>query len=126
MHGFALHRMCTDILQQQINYIQVLFPWRDDLIPSSTNAPDCNILTTCVAWPPSVAGAVLGILQIPCMLFVGTFLGSSTAYQVVCASCVSPFVEFRSAHTKVSAMIAFQSAGQRAKKDLTENVKKNG
>ena len=40
------------------------------------------------AWNPTFCGIVIGFLQIPAVTLIGTFLGSSTSYQVLCSTCM--------------------------------------
>jgi uncharacterized protein len=44
------------------------------------------------AWSPYAAGLVLGLLQIPAFLFIGTALGTSSAYVTLSAS-IAQFVD---------------------------------
>ena len=56
--------------------LERLVDWRteaDASYATCTTAMDCP-------WPPGVAGAIIGLLQAPCALFLGDTLGSSSAY----------------------------------------------
>ncbi|ETO16596.1 hypothetical protein RFI_20740 [Reticulomyxa filosa] len=52
--------------------IEVLVPWKSEL--PEKNVTTCNIFT-CRYWPPHLAGAIIGLLQIPCLLVFGSTLG---------------------------------------------------
>ena len=75
--------------------LEVLVPWERDLPPSSRNLAGCDWFSGCKAWPPSLAGALLGLMQAPALLVLHTFLGSATAYQVACSVCTAPLVGAR-------------------------------
>jgi len=66
--------------------LEVHFPWKDE-VPSrlANEVASCTAATgfTCPAWPPSAAGALIGLIQIPALLVVQTFIGSATSYQVM-------------------------------------------
>ena len=60
--------------------LEAAVPWEGELdVP---NAPGCTILT-CRAWPPWVGGALIGVLQVPAIYGMSTFLGSSSSYQTI-------------------------------------------
>eukprot|EP01084_Bolivina_argentea_P316437 548505_1 len=59
---------------------EVIFPWKSEL--NTPLSPDCNFLT-CSSWPPSVCGLFVGLLQIPCMLVFGSYIGMSSVYAFV-------------------------------------------
>eukprot|EP00484_Ammonia_sp_Unknown_P005319 CAMPEP_0197052230 /NCGR_PEP_ID=MMETSP1384-20130603/26736_1 /TAXON_ID=29189 /ORGANISM="Ammonia sp." /LENGTH=403 /DNA_ID=CAMNT_0042484903 /DNA_START=42 /DNA_END=1253 /DNA_ORIENTATION=- len=60
--------------------LETLVPWKTELTTSLQ--PGCNWIT-CKAWPPYVAGAIVGALQIPSVALLGNPIGSSTAYVCV-------------------------------------------
>ena len=57
--------------------LELLVPWESDL--TVPNKPGCTVLS-CAAWPPSVGGALIGLLQIPAVLVMKEFLGGSRGY----------------------------------------------
>lgn len=77
--------------------LEILVPWKSE-VPrrfvddSIIHESACNFGTSdfsfwnCPAWPPSVAGMLLGAMQIPAVLLIGNVLGSATSFQVV--SCL--------------------------------------
>jgi hypothetical protein len=65
--------------------LEVVKPWKEE-VPSRLLTDGVLVCTnpiTCPAWPPSVGGALIGLIQIPALLVVQTFLGSATSYQVI-------------------------------------------
>ena len=67
--------------------LETLVPWKSDVprrfIESGIiSDPLCDFGTgdfsfwNCPAWPPSIAGMLLGMMQIPAVLMVGNVLGS--------------------------------------------------
>jgi len=90
--------------------LEFLVDWRKDLperlqstLASDVCDPSSFNPILCPALPSSICGVVLGILQIPAVLIVGTFLGSATSYQV-CSSVWA--IPFRSAINKNFPYIA--------------------
>ena len=79
--------------------LEILFPWKAELpkrLESSLNGDACSATRfsiMCPAWPPTAAGIALGLMQIPAVLLVGTFLGSATSYQVCSVVLAVPFKE---------------------------------
>ena len=79
--------------------LEILFPWKAELpkrLESSLNGDACSATRfsiMCPAWPPTAAGIALGLMQIPAVLLVGTFLGSATSYQVCSVVLAMPFKE---------------------------------
>ncbi len=75
--------------------LEVLLPWKAELptrLQPFLASDHCNGFSiTCCAWPPAVAGALLGLMQIPAVLVIGTFLGSATSYQVCSVAFAIPF-----------------------------------
>ena len=72
--------------------LEVVVPWKTELprrLQAQLAEDFCGDSSfdvfRCPGWPPAAAGIVLGFMQIPACLIVGTFLGSATSYQV-CAS----------------------------------------
>jgi len=71
--------------------LESLVPWKSE-VPSRfddvINEPMCDFgsgdfsFWTCPAWPPSIAGLLLGALQLPAVMLIGNVLGSATAFQV--------------------------------------------
>jgi len=73
--------------------LEVLFPWQEDLpVRLRAEVAACGGID-CVAWPPSLAGILLGTLQVPAVLLINTFLGSATSYQVLASLWVLPLDE---------------------------------
>lgn len=60
--------------------LEVLVPWQGDL--TVPNKPGCTAIS-CMAWPPSSAGCLIGLLQIPAMVLLWEFLGGSRGYCTV-------------------------------------------
>lgn len=67
---------------------EVFFPWEEELYRPLED--DCSLkhFWNCYAWPPAIAGVMVGILQIPVFLLMSNTLGSSTAYVAVCSAWV--------------------------------------
>jgi uncharacterized membrane protein YedE/YeeE len=63
--------------------LEVFFPWTSEL--PRANLDGCTMLT-CHAIPPSLAGFVLGALQLPGIFFLGSFLGTSSSYCAMTSS----------------------------------------
>jgi len=72
-------------------FLEFMFDWKAE-VPSRLikDVAECAWAPTCVAWPPSVAGVLLGTMQIPAMLLISQLLGSSTAYQVLTSLWILP------------------------------------
>eukprot|EP00485_Elphidium_margaritaceum_P019030 CAMPEP_0202726294 /NCGR_PEP_ID=MMETSP1385-20130828/184539_1 /ASSEMBLY_ACC=CAM_ASM_000861 /TAXON_ID=933848 /ORGANISM="Elphidium margaritaceum" /LENGTH=593 /DNA_ID=CAMNT_0049392511 /DNA_START=29 /DNA_END=1809 /DNA_ORIENTATION=+ len=60
--------------------LELLFPWQSEL--TTPLQPGCTVVT-CRAWPPYVAGILVGALQIPAVAFIATAIGSSSSYVCV-------------------------------------------
>jgi hypothetical protein len=88
--------------------LEFLFPWEEDLSLNSRNKSGCSWFS-CTSWPPTVAGVVLGMLQIPALLIIGTFLGSSSAYMVVTANVFVP-VFTKESHREEGGTFAYLAA----------------
>jgi len=75
--------------------LEVLLPWKAELptrLQAVLASDQCNGFNiSCAAWPPAIAGALLGLMQIPAVLVIGTFLGSATSYQVCSVAFAIPF-----------------------------------
>lgn len=65
-----------------------LFPWRTELANEGMIVPaDSSVISpVAVAWPPMMAGLVIGLLQIPLLWFAGETLGASRSYVTVWAN----------------------------------------
>lgn len=63
--------------------LEVIVPWRSEL-PVAFGAAT----PVAYAWPPSVAGVVVGLLQLPLLAFVGETLGASRAFVTVWSNIV--------------------------------------
>jgi len=78
--------------------LETSFPWKSEVpgrLGGALNDPVCvwggNFnYWECPAWPPSVAGMMIGFLQLPSVMFIGNALGSSTAFQIVSSLCMAP------------------------------------
>jgi len=68
--------------------LEIFVPWEDDLLFPLED--DCSAASfwNCYAWPPSLAGGLIGALQVPVFLLLNTFLGSSTGYQALISGWV--------------------------------------
>jgi len=73
--------------------LETLIPWKSEVpgrfqevMASPVCAADSFDFWNCPAWPPSLAGCLVGSLQLGTVLVIQTFLGSATAFQVG-ASC---------------------------------------
>jgi len=64
---------------------ELCIPWKNEL--SSQNSYNCNIWT-CRHWPPHLAGVVIGLLQIPCLIVFGNPLGGSSSYVCITGQCM--------------------------------------
>eukprot|EP00571_Detonula_confervacea_P005798 CAMPEP_0172327184 /NCGR_PEP_ID=MMETSP1058-20130122/58890_1 /TAXON_ID=83371 /ORGANISM="Detonula confervacea, Strain CCMP 353" /LENGTH=336 /DNA_ID=CAMNT_0013044167 /DNA_START=68 /DNA_END=1078 /DNA_ORIENTATION=- len=77
--------------------LETLVPWKSE-VPSrfadTIDEPICDFGTSsfsfleCPAWPPSIAGILLGSLQLPGVILIGNVLGSATAFQIVSSLCL--------------------------------------
>lgn len=74
--------------------LENLVPWQSEVperLAEFMEQPTCTFgsgdfsLWNCPAWPPSIAGVLVGALQLPAALVMETLLGSATAFQV-CSS----------------------------------------
>mmetsp|Transcript_10206 Transcript_10206/g.30152 ORF Transcript_10206/g.30152 Transcript_10206/m.30152 type:complete len:410 (-) Transcript_10206:41-1270(-) len=73
--------------------LEAVIPWKSEVPSRFDNAMSddmCNIgvsfsFVNCPAWPPSIAGILLGTLQLPAVMLIGNILGSSTAF-AICSS----------------------------------------
>lgn len=80
--------------------LEVMFPWRAELAslnPSAAAALEAQgdfpsfsfslsylkNLYEAVSWPPALAGVLIGILQVPAVLFLSDTLGSATSYETL-------------------------------------------
>eukprot|EP00055_Hartaetosiga_balthica_P012073 m.57441 g.57441 ORF g.57441 m.57441 type:complete len:462 (-) comp7827_c2_seq1:257-1642(-) len=59
----------------------VVVPWKSEIPPFDTT----RMIFSLRAWPPQVSGVLLGLLQIPAMIFIKDTLGSSTGFTTVCS-----------------------------------------
>ena len=93
--------------------LETLVPWKSEVpmrFEEAMNGPACAFGTAsfnfwdCPAWPPSLAGCLVGALQLGTVFVLQTLLGSATAFQV-CASCwMLPLPnKFRSQHPYLNA-----------------------
>eukprot|EP01094_Clydonella_sp_ATCC50884_P004939 TRINITY_DN1392_c0_g1_i1.p1 TRINITY_DN1392_c0_g1~~TRINITY_DN1392_c0_g1_i1.p1 ORF type:complete len:402 (+),score=109.98 TRINITY_DN1392_c0_g1_i1:117-1208(+) len=81
------------LLFATIALIESLAPWEGELPYSPAGSTDSFGPLSLRAWPPYVAGAAFGLVQIPLLLLLRTTAGSSTAFVTVpsCAlASVSP------------------------------------
>eukprot|EP00547_Thalassionema_nitzschioides_P001785 CAMPEP_0194216106 /NCGR_PEP_ID=MMETSP0156-20130528/18313_1 /TAXON_ID=33649 /ORGANISM="Thalassionema nitzschioides, Strain L26-B" /LENGTH=403 /DNA_ID=CAMNT_0038944795 /DNA_START=39 /DNA_END=1247 /DNA_ORIENTATION=+ len=75
--------------------LEQLVPWKEEVpsrLSEAMNRPSCKLGLSfdpweCPAWPPSLAGCLVGSLQFIAVLAMETLLGSATAFQV-CSSCL--------------------------------------
>lgn len=75
--------------------LEMAVPWKSE-VPSrfqyAMTDPMCTFgeasfsFSRCPAWPPSIAGILLGALQFPAVMLIGNVLGSATALQI--CSCL--------------------------------------
>ena len=79
--------------------LETLVPWKTELpirLSAALGEPMCEYgspeysFIECPAWPPSIAGMLLGALQLPCVLFIGNVLGSATSFQILSSLCLAP------------------------------------
>lgn len=79
--------------------LETLVPWKTELpnrLSEALSEPMCEFgspefsFFECPAWPPSIAGMLLGALQLPGVVFVGNVLGSATAFQILSSLCLAP------------------------------------
>ena len=93
--------------------LEVLLPWKSEVPKRFDDVMETAICDfgswsysfwDCPAWPPSIAGVLVGALQLGAVLVIQTLLGSATAFQV-CASCwMLPLpTEFREARPYLNA-----------------------
>ena len=80
--------------------LEILVDWRKDLperLQSALASDICDPSSfnplLCPALPSSACGILLGLLQIPAVLVIGTFLGSATSYQVCSSVWAIPFAK---------------------------------
>merc|ERR1711939_130587 len=50
-------------------------------VNEAVNVADCDFWLTCAAWPPTAAGFVVGLLQVPMVLILDTFVPDCEFYQ---------------------------------------------
>jgi len=76
--------------------LESLVPWKSELpsrLAEAMNAPACDFGSStfsfieCPAWPPSIAGMLLGSLQFLGVMFIGNVLGSATSFQIISSLC---------------------------------------
>ena len=76
--------------------LESLVPWKSELpsrLSEAMNAPACDFSSStfsfveCPAWPPSIAGMLLGSLQFLGVMFIGNVLGSATSFQILSSLC---------------------------------------
>ena len=96
------------------------FNWKDELPERlKVTVANCTTPLNCAAWPPSVGGAFVGILQIPILLVLDTFLGSATSYQVITALWMRPLAWMYTSNEEnriekmLPYMASFSHPGQR-------------
>lgn len=63
--------------------LEVMHPWRSELGIATPAEP---LSLTSYAWPPWVAGLIIGSLQLPGLVFVRDTIGSSRAYVTIAAN----------------------------------------
>eukprot|EP01083_Nonionella_stella_P094676 265704_1 len=61
--------------------LETVFPWQSEL--SSPMQSDCHWLQ-CKEWSPVMAGIIVGLIQLPCVIMLASPIGCSSSY--VCAS----------------------------------------
>jgi uncharacterized membrane protein YedE/YeeE len=101
LQAVAFHKLSLALavlLAAGVAVLEIFFPWDKELPPGI--APGRQAL------PPSAMGAVVGLLQVPCVLVLGDTLGSSSAYMTLVstpttfsaalASAVPQLAKFRS------------------------------
>ena len=71
-------------------FIEYIVPWESELssINSIKNAEHVSNCTNmhmleCRSWPPIIAGILVGLLQIPCVITLGNTIGGSSGYVVI-------------------------------------------
>lgn len=79
--------------------LESLVPWKSEVptrLAEAMKDPICDFGTSqfsfleCPAWPPSIAGVLLGLLQLPGVALIGNVLGSATAFQIFASLLVVP------------------------------------
>ena len=79
--------------------LESLVPWKSEVptrLAEAMKDPICDFGTRqfsfleCPAWPPSIAGVLLGLLQLPGVALIGNVLGSATAFQIFASLLVVP------------------------------------
>ena len=89
--GFTSIALCLGLMFAGfVVFLEVMFPWTSSderpvafSLQPSTNNP----FTTPAGWPPGLAGACIGFLQIPGVLLLNKAIGSSSAYVTAVAQC---------------------------------------
>lgn len=65
---------------------EVFLPWQNDLTFPLADTCSTDNVNDCYAWPPSLGGVLIGLLQLPVFWVMGGVLGSSTSYVAVCSA----------------------------------------
>lgn len=91
--------------------LETLVPWKSE-VPTRFNYAMTDEMCTfgmsfsfwhCPAWPPSIAGILLGALQLPAVIFIGNILGSATVFAVCSSVWMLPLSsEFRARHAHMN------------------------
>ncbi|KAJ1472607.1 hypothetical protein T484DRAFT_1839651 [Baffinella frigidus] len=81
LNSVAFHKLAVGLfvlLSTVVALFEIFLPW--DLELPTRVAPGAQAL------PPSAMGAIVGLLQVPCVLFLGDTLGSSSAYMTLAST----------------------------------------
>ncbi|CAC5359095.1 unnamed protein product [Mytilus coruscus] len=85
---FALALPMSILLGIVVFIIEWFWPWTKDTdLIHRSNPASANVFTA-VSWPPYASGIILGIIQLPLVLFVQDTLGGSSAYVTVMSQWV--------------------------------------
>jgi len=82
----------ASVLVGLITWLEYIRPWHTDLggggavPPSTTIAPEFYSVH---AWPPQVAGVLVGLLQIPAVLLLRVTLGSASSFSTVAVNIIN-------------------------------------
>ncbi|XP_033725526.1 UPF0394 inner membrane protein YeeE-like [Pecten maximus] len=71
-----------------IALIEYFWSWKKDLVSMGRENPAGVNIATAVAWPPYASGAIIGLLQIPLVMFIKDTVGGSSSYVTIVSQWV--------------------------------------
>lgn len=64
-------------------------------VSEAVNVSDCGDWLTCAAWPPTAAGFVVGLLQVPMVVMLDCFIPDNEFYQFISSWMSMPLFQIR-------------------------------